>query len=155
MRLLILRITRRPLVLPPLPEREFDPSVAPPGSLASSPTLAPSSAPSSPPSTPEHLKNNHVPLPLHPLLAPPPPTKSPTPVEDYLLPKALTTSSVKVPLALVKPLTSAKDWLAEIVYILRPLIYGMQSIFTALRVLWANYNSQLYTCLPTERLIDR
>lgn len=125
LRLVLLRITRRPVLSPPIPEREIDPSCLPPESDTSSPTLAPSSPPSSLPSTPEHLKNNHVPLPLHPLLTPPPPTQSPLPVEDYLLPKALTTSAVKAPTALMQPLTSPKDWLAELVYIARPLVYAI------------------------------
>ncbi|KZT02655.1 peroxisome membrane protein [Laetiporus sulphureus 93-53] len=125
LRLLLLKITRRPLLTPPIPEREIDPSALPPDSDTSSPTLAPSSPPASLPSTPEHLKNNHVQLPLHPLLTPPPPTQEPLPVEDFLLPKALTTSSVKAPTALVHPLTSPKDWLAEIIYILRPLVYAI------------------------------
>ena len=125
LRLVLLRITKRPVLSPPIPEREFDPSAVPlDADAAASPTLAPSSPPSSLPSTPEHLKNNHEPLPLHPLLTPPPPTQSPQPVEDYLLPKALTTSSVKAPTALIAPLTSPKHWLSEIVYTLRPLAYG-------------------------------
>jgi len=124
LRLVLLRITKRPLLSPPIPEREIDPSALLPESDTSSPTLAPSSPPSSLPSTPEHLRNNHVPLPLHPLLTPPPPTQSPVPVEDFLLPKALNTSSVKAPTSLVQPLTSPKDWLGEFVYILRPLVYA-------------------------------
>ncbi|KAJ3551598.1 hypothetical protein NM688_g4609 [Phlebia brevispora] len=125
LRVLLLRITRRPLLSQPLPERDFDPSLLPPASDTSSPTLAPSSPPSSVPSTPEHLKNNHAPLPPHPLIVPPPPTHSPTPVEDYLLPKALTTSSVKLPTALMRTLSSHKDWVAEMLYILRPLVYAI------------------------------
>jgi len=124
LRLVLLRITRRPVLSPPIPEREFDPSVIPLDFDAASPTLAPSSPPSSLPATPEHLKNNHEPLPLHPLLTPPPPTQSPQPVEDFLLPKALTTSSVKAPTALVTPLVSPKAWLSEIIYIFRPLVYA-------------------------------
>ena len=125
LRLALLRITRRPLLSPPIPEREFDPENLPADSDAStSPTLAATSPPSSLPSTPEHLKNNHVALPPHPLLTPPPPTHSPIPVEEYLLPKALTTASVKAPTSLVKPLSNPKEWLSEVIYILRPLIYG-------------------------------
>ncbi|EIN13791.1 peroxisome membrane protein [Punctularia strigosozonata HHB-11173 SS5] len=120
LRLLILRITRRPLVSPLIPEREYDPSTLPP-SGASSPTLAPSSPPDSAPATPEHLKNNHVPLPLHPLLLPSAPGQS---AEDYLLSKALTTSAVRSPVNLVKPLTSLLEWVAEIIYICRPLVYA-------------------------------
>ncbi|OCH96144.1 peroxisome membrane protein [Obba rivulosa] len=124
LRLLLLRITRRPLLSPPIPEREFDPASLPPASDTSSPTLAPSSLPPSLPSTPEHLRNNHVPLPMHPLLTPPPPMQSHVPVEDYLLTKALTTSDVKSPTSLVKPLATPKDWIAEVIYILRPLVYA-------------------------------
>lgn len=129
LRLALLRITRRPLVSSPIPEREFDPENVPSGSVTSSPTLAASSPPSSIPSTPEHLKNNHIALPLHPLLTPPPPTQSPIPVEDFLLPKALTTSSVKAPTSLIKPLGSPKEWLAEVIYTVRPLVYGKHADF--------------------------
>ncbi|KAL6309919.1 peroxisome membrane protein [Sparassis latifolia] len=125
LRLVMLRVTRRPLLSPPIPEREFDPSSLPPDSQASSPTLAPSSPPSSVPSTPEHLRNNHIALPLHPLLTPPPPTHSPLPVEEYLLPKALTTSSIKAPTSLIKPLSNPRDWLAELIYVIRPLVYAI------------------------------
>jgi peroxin-16 len=54
-----------------------------------------------------------------------PPTQSDTSIEDYLLPKALTTSSVKLSTALVKALTTPQDWLAEVIYIFRPLVYGL------------------------------
>ncbi|KIJ21790.1 hypothetical protein PAXINDRAFT_165179 [Paxillus involutus ATCC 200175] len=124
LRFVLLRITRRPLLSPPIPERDIDPASLPPSSIHSSPTLAPTIPSSSPPSTPDHLKNNRVPL--HPssvMLTPPPPGRSDTSVEDYLLPKALTTSSVRPSLQLVKPLMSVQDWVAEAVYILRPLIY--------------------------------
>lgn len=127
LRILLLRMTRRPIVSPPIPEREFDPESlsAPPASasVSSSPTLAPSSPSSSRPVTPEHLKNNQVPLPPHPLLTPPSVSRSRNDVEDFLLPKALTPSAVKPPLALVRPFSSPTEWLAEIMYILRPLVY--------------------------------
>jgi peroxin-16 len=130
LRLLLLRITQRPLLSPPVPERDFDPSSLPPLSNVSSPTLAPSSPSSSPPATPEHLRNNHIPLPPHPLLTPLPPSCSDTSVDDYLLPKALTISSVKPSISLVKTLSSPQDWLAETIYILRPLVYGAYQKFT-------------------------
>ena len=124
-RFALLRTTRRPLVGPSVPERDFDIASLPPPSNSSSPTLAPSSPSPSPPQTPDHLKNNHVPLQPHYLLVPPPPpTTVVSPVEDFLLPKALSTSSVKAPSALMKPLSSPRDWLVESLYILRPLIYG-------------------------------
>ena len=125
LRFALLRITRRPLVGPPVPERDFDIASLPPPSNSSSPTLAPSSPSVSPPQTPDHLKNNHVPLQPHFLLAPPPPPATAvSPVDDFLLPKALSTSSVKPPFALVKPLSTPRDWLVESLYILRPLVYG-------------------------------
>lgn len=130
LRLILLRITRRPLLTMPIPVRDFDPEIIPAHSESSSPTLAPSSPPSSMPSTPEHLKNNHVSLELpHPLLLNPP-APSPynilsTPAEEHLLNKALSPSSVKNPIALMRALRSPVHWLAEGMYILRPLIYGM------------------------------
>jgi peroxin-16 len=125
LRFLLLRITRRPLLSPPIPEREFDPTTLPPSSHESSPTLAPSSPSSSPPATPDHLRNNHYPFPPHPLLTASPQQHVDTSVQDYLLPKAMTTSSVKLPMSLVQTLSSPQDWLGEIVFILRPLVYGM------------------------------
>jgi peroxin-16 len=120
----LLRITHRPLISPPIPERDIDPESLPPPSTHSSPTLVPSSLGSSAPSTPEHLRNNHEPLPANPLLTAPPPTNKTSVVEDFLLSKALTTSSVKNPTTLVKPLSSPQEWIAESIYIFRPLIYG-------------------------------
>ncbi|KAG5649898.1 hypothetical protein H0H81_001559 [Sphagnurus paluster] len=119
LRFVLLGITRKPLLSPPIPERDFDPESLPPSSSASSPTLAPSSPSDSPPSTPEHLLNNHTPLPPHPLLA----SQSELSVEEYLLPKAMTTASMKPSLSLVNTLSSPQDWLAESIYILRPLVY--------------------------------
>ncbi|KAM5536241.1 hypothetical protein V8D89_010140 [Ganoderma adspersum] len=144
LRLVLLRITRRPLISPPIPEREFDPENVPVGSDTSSPTLAASSPPSSIPSTPEHLKNNHVALPPHPLLTPPPPTQSANPVEDFLLPKALTTASVKAPTSLVRPLSSPKEWISEVTYTLRPLVYA--TLLSSGR----KYNKALMTALALE-----
>nr|GAT44156.1 predicted protein [Mycena chlorophos] len=99
LRTLLLRITRRPLLSPPIPEREFDPDSVPPSldASATSPSYSPSG-------TPSHLQNNRVPLPPHPLLTSPPPTESPSHT-------------------LMKTLASPRDWLAEILYILRPLVY--------------------------------
>lgn len=125
LRLFLLRITRRPLLSPPIPEREFDPTTLPPSSQESSPTLAPSSPASSPPATPDHLRNNHSPLPLHPLLSGSH-MHADTSVQDYLLPKAMTTSSVKLPVSLIQTISSHQHWLGEIIYILRPLTYGME-----------------------------
>jgi peroxin-16 len=128
LRLILLRVTRRPLLSPAVPERDIDPAAIP-DSAASSPTLAPSSPPTSPLTTPDHLKNNRVPLPPHSLLTPPPPSREPdTSIEDFLLPKALTTASVKPPLSLIRGLASPRDWLSETLYIVRPLIYGKSGL---------------------------
>ncbi|KAJ7487563.1 peroxisomal membrane protein PEX16 [Mycena galericulata] len=124
LRVILLRITRRPLLSPPIPERDFDPTALPEYSDTPSPTVAPSPLSSSPPATPTHLQNNRVPLPPHPLLTSPPQNSTETPAEDYLLPKALTASSVKPSHSLLNTLSSHRDWLAEILYILRPLVYG-------------------------------
>ncbi|KAG2023638.1 peroxisomal membrane protein PEX16 [Coprinopsis cinerea AmutBmut pab1-1] len=123
LRLFLLKLTRRPLVSPLIPERDFDPATLPPPN----PDLQPKASTSAtqlptPLSTPDHLKNNQVPLDPHPLLS----TKaerSTTAAEDYLLPKALTTSSIKPSSSLIRNLSGARDWLAEIIYILRPLVY--------------------------------
>ncbi|KAN0100585.1 Peroxisome membrane protein [Tylopilus felleus] len=124
LRFILLRISHRPLLSPPIPERDIDPASLPSSSIHSSPTIAPTTPSSSPPSTPDHLKNNRVPLqPSALMLTPPPPGRADTSVEDYLLPKVLTTTSVRPSLQLVKPLASIQDWIAEVMYILRPLIY--------------------------------
>lgn len=66
-----------------------------------------------------------MPLPVHPLLSKPSSTNnSEVSAEEFLLPKALLASSVKPALNLVKPLSSSVDWLAEIIHIIRPLVYG-------------------------------
>ncbi|KAK7468856.1 hypothetical protein VKT23_003357 [Stygiomarasmius scandens] len=123
LRLLLLKITRRPLLSTPIPERDFDPTTIP-SSNQTSPTLAPTSPRSSPRSTPDHLKNNHIPLDPHPLLATPPDESAESVLQDYLLPKALDTSAVKPSISLVRPFSSPQDWLSEILYILRPLVYA-------------------------------
>ncbi|KAJ7630902.1 peroxisomal membrane protein PEX16 [Roridomyces roridus] len=122
LRIILLRITRRPLLSPPIPERDFDPSALTEYSDPPSPVVAPSSHSSSPAATPAHLQNNRVPLPPHPLLTSPPSSEE-TSVEDYLLSKALTTTAVRPSHSLLKSFSSYRDWLAEILYIIRPLVY--------------------------------
>ncbi|KAF8898786.1 peroxisome membrane protein [Infundibulicybe gibba] len=120
-RLLLLRITRRPLLAHPLPERDLDATNPLPPSTSTSPTLAPSSPRVSPPATPDHLKNNRIPLPPHSLLSS---ASSEASVEDYLLSKSLTSTSVRPSLSLMKTLSSPQDWAAEVIHILRPLTYA-------------------------------
>ena len=129
LRLLILKITRRPVLTPPIPEREFDPSTIPLQSASSSPTLAPSSPPRSPLATPEHLKNNHLSLDsTSHYLSKTSALSSEAPVEEILLSKPLFVSSVKTPTSLIRELGSPTDWVPEVIFVLRPLIYGMQCI---------------------------
>jgi len=148
LRFSLLRITRRPLLSPPVPEREFDPTALPSSSNVSSPTLAPSSPLSSPPATPDHLKNNHSPLPLHSLFTTPSSNRSDTSVNEYILSKAMTTASVKPSHSLVQTLCLPQDWLAESIYILRPLVY------VTLLASDRRSNSHLFTALIME-LVSR
>ena len=121
--MMLLKLTHRPLVYPPLPERDFDPTTLPSLSNTTSPTLAPSSPQLTPPMTPEHLRNNHIPSPPHPLLTS---AQADMSAEDFLLPKALSTSAVKPSLSLLRPLSSPQEWIGETIYVLRPLVYGMR-----------------------------
>ena len=119
LRMLLLRITHRPLVIPSIPERDVDPSQLQDKAPSSS-TSSASEREASP--TPNHLQNNHVPPPHHPILSP----DSSMTAEDFLLPKALTKDSVRPAISLIRPLSGPRDWLAETIYILRPLVYGLQ-----------------------------
>ncbi|KAG9035694.1 Peroxisomal membrane protein pex16 [Tulasnella sp. UAMH 9824] len=145
LRLLILKVTRRPVLSPPIPEREIDPATL--ADLTPSPSTSTSSLPpkySPTDSPPPHFKNNK-----HNTTFPPTASSGPnpllaaaslhnkpqqpqpfgaaaatsSPIEDYLLPKALSTLDVKPPLTLVRPLNTFRDWVSEIIYLLRPLIY--------------------------------
>jgi len=122
LRLILLKITRRPLISPPLPERDLDPSNLPAPEPEATPST-PSEFVSSPLTTPDHLKNNHISLDApNPILSEKPNGRA-SPVENFLLQKALSPSSVKPPTNLMRPLVSPTDWISEITYILRPLVY--------------------------------
>jgi len=108
LRLILFRITSRPLITPPLPERDLQP---PSLESASMPIIA------SPLPTPDHLQNNRVPpsnLPIHPSKA--------ANIDEYLLPKALKVSSVREPRHLV-PQVASFTALSELIAIARPLAY--------------------------------
>jgi peroxin-16 len=103
-----------------MPEREVDPA-----------TISQTAAidPSPVTDTPDHIKNNRLPTfatKTNPLLStlPAPGKTAPPPIESYLMGKALDTSAVRAPITLQSPIISPKDWVAEVLYILRPLIYG-------------------------------
>ena len=125
--MLLLRISHRPLVTPPIPERDIDPSQLPTSSANTPSTMAP--LVSGPLSTPNHLQNNHVPLSHHSILSP----ESSVTAEELLLPKALTTDSVRPPTSLIRSLSGPRDWLSETIYILRPLVYGLNPLSSFLK----------------------
>lgn len=124
LRLALLRVTGRPLVFPPLPEREIELSTLADNDVTSkSPDV-----PKHPFKTPDHLKNNHSLFPRSAASTPNPLLTSSTPynssVDDFLLSKALTPSSVCQPARLLTPLISPREWASELVHIARPLVYG-------------------------------
>jgi len=125
-RLSLIRATGRPLVLPPLPERDV--ALATLGDSKSGTSRADTIAQKAP-QTPDHIKNNHS-------LFQSPSTSTPNPllvltasnalpsVDDFLLAKALKPSALCAPTRLIAPLATPSEWVVEIIYILRPLLYG-------------------------------
>ncbi|KAF7339500.1 Peroxisomal membrane protein PEX16 [Mycena sanguinolenta] len=108
--------------LPPFPSANSIPPPYPHPPTHLLPPLFPRLSPLLLQPPPHIYKTTAYHCPPHPLLTSPPhPAESSA--EDYLLPKALTTSSVKPSHSLLKPLSSYRDWLAETLYILRPLVY--------------------------------
>ncbi|KAF8320256.1 peroxisome membrane protein [Clavulina sp. PMI_390] len=119
LRLIILRATRRPVVEPSLPDRDSDH----PSSVETKPR--PIIAQNANPHTPDHIKNNHGFFPPSPISAPNPmlSTTRPISIDEYLLTKALTPSSACPPTNLLVSLTTPKEWLSEILHIIRPFVY--------------------------------
>ncbi|PVG03432.1 peroxisome membrane protein [Serendipita vermifera] len=157
LRLSVLVRTRRPLITPPIPERDVDPATLSnfvEAHESHSPTLKPprvhfetqeetseeDGRTAGRQQLPQHLLNNHVPFNAtgkpHPLLSSlkdAPLTR--TVIEDYLLPKALTPALIRSPVSLVHSVTGAAQWTSEILYILRPFIYVMMLKPTASNLL--------------------
>lgn len=134
LRLTILRVTRRPLLFPPIPERDIDPTALGEAAAAAAATASSTSvkhaSPDTAPRTPDHIRNNRMVFPPTPpsepsplLLSPAQGTSAPLEVDQYLLSRALTPAAVKPPTTLLKPLASPKDWLSEVIYVIRPLVY--------------------------------
>lgn len=112
-RLLLLRLTNsRPLLSPPLPQREVDPS-----SLED--TSASANGMDTPPS--ESSAENWT-MPRTGLSMPSLPDSSD--ISSYLLSKVLTADDIKPPKALLHRV-SGKGELAEALYILRPVVYAL------------------------------
>jgi len=114
-RLLLLRLTNsRPLLSPPLPQREVDPS-----------SLEDSSAASNGMDTPPNERSveaENWTMPRTGLSMPSLPNSSD--ISSYLLSKVLTADDIKPPKALLHRV-SGKGELAEVLYILRPVIYAL------------------------------
>ncbi|CAI6328108.1 unnamed protein product [Periconia digitata] len=114
-RLLLLRLTNsRPLVSPPLPQREVDPS-----SLEDSSASA--NGMDTPPSEQSTEEENWK-MPRTGLSMPSLPDSSD--ISSYLLSKVLTADDIKPPKALLHRV-SGKGEMAEVLYILRPVVYAL------------------------------
>ncbi|KAH7392912.1 peroxisomal membrane protein pex16 [Pyrenochaeta sp. MPI-SDFR-AT-0127] len=114
-RLLLLRLTNsRPLLSPPLPQREIDPS-----SLEDSSASA--DGMDTPPSERSVEAENWT-MPRTGLSMPSLPDSSD--ISSYLLSKVLTADDIKPPKALLHRV-SGKGELAEALYILRPVVYAL------------------------------
>ncbi|KZT57132.1 peroxisome membrane protein [Calocera cornea HHB12733] len=115
LRLVLLRVTSRPIISPLLPERDIQ---MPDDIYNAKPELP------APIETPAHLQNNRVAankLPVTPAQA--------ADINGYLLPKALKVTAVREARALV-PKVSGTAALSEIVSILRPLIYVLSLTYS-------------------------
>jgi peroxin-16 len=116
-RLLLLRLTNsRPLLSPPLPEREIDPSSL---EEPASPGLSEDESVSVPS---ERSDDARWTMPRTGLSLPTLPESSD--ISSYLLSKVMTADDVKPPKALLHRVTG-KGELAEILYIMRPVLYAL------------------------------
>ncbi|KAG9565525.1 peroxisomal membrane protein pex16, partial [Aureobasidium melanogenum] len=122
-RLLLMRLTNsRPLLNPPLPEREADPSTL---------EEKDGSGLESPPS--EKSEETQWTMPRTGLSLPTLPSSSD--ISGYLLSKALTADDIKPPKALLHRVNGMGE-LAEVLYILRPVIYSAAMYY------WATKNKK-------------
>ncbi|GAB7352956.1 hypothetical protein MBLNU459_g3530t1 [Dothideomycetes sp. NU459] len=122
-RLLLLRLTKsRPLLSPPLPEREADPGIL---------EEKDADGVASPPS--ERSEESQWTMPRTGLSLPTLPSSSD--ISSYLLSKVLTADDIKPPKALMHRVSGAGE-VAEILYILRPVIYAVAMQY------WARKNKK-------------
>lgn len=121
-RLLLLRLTNsRPLLSPPLPEREVDPSTLEDNSSNNSGIESPPS---------ERSEETQWTMPRTGLSLPTLPSSGD--ISSYLLSKVLTADDVKPPKALLHRVGGLGE-AAEILYILRPVIYAFAMAYYARR----------------------
>jgi peroxin-16 len=117
-RLLLLRLTQsRPLLTPPLPEREIDPATLDEGSGSSGVSSCASSDTGSPPPEPASWKMPRTGLEL-------PSLPDSGKISQYLLSKVLTAEDVKPPAQLLHRVKGT-GYVAEVLYIIRPVVYAM------------------------------
>jgi len=69
---------------------------------------------------PAHLKNNHIPLACQDFNSM---ARLDAPVEEHLFSKTLDRDSFRRPLSLLLSLRSPTDWLSEILYTIKPMVY--------------------------------
>lgn len=115
-RLILMRLTSsRPLLSPPLPEREAVPETS---------TQDEDQIPSPPSERSEisHAGSEQWTMPRTSLTLPPLPSSED--ISSYLLSKVLTADDIKPPKALLQPVAGLGE-LAEVLYIIRPVIYAV------------------------------
>lgn len=117
-RLLLLRLTNsRPLLTPPLPEREIDPGSLDDGPMANSSSCVGCDDLESPPPEPTSWKMPRTGLQL-------PSLPNSARISQYLLSKVLTAEDVKPPAQLLHRIRGT-GYLAEVLYIVRPVVYAI------------------------------
>ena len=131
-RLLLLRITNsRPLVTPPLPEREFDPAALEESRAAETSDMEGSGASSRLERLSQEVEGDEMGpmngsepwiMPRTKLSLPALPDASD--ISNYLLSRVLKADDVKPPKSLLRPI-AGKAEIAEWLYILRPVIYAL------------------------------
>jgi peroxin-16 len=119
-RLLLMRLTKsRPLVSPPLPEREADPRLT----EDAKPNLTAQWDGMDTPPLSEAGSDMSWTMPRTGLSLPSLPDSNE--VTEYLLKKVLTADDIKAPKQLLHRMTTAQAQIAEIMWILRPLVYAL------------------------------
>lgn len=123
-RLLLMRLTNsRPLVSPPLPEREVDPRAAQSENVDNEQWDGMGTPPAPPPPISESGSELNWTMPRTGFSMPSLPDS--TEITDYLLRKVLTADDIKAPERLLHRMTTAQAQIAETMWILRPLIYAL------------------------------
>ena len=119
-RMLLMRLTNsRPLVNPPLPEREADPRI----SEDESPDKSQWNGMQTPPISETGSDSLTWTMPRTGLSLPTLPDSSE--ITEYLLKKVLTADDIKAPKQLLHRMTTTQGQVAEMMWIMRPVIYAL------------------------------